>query len=187
MAHLRTPHDAAKLAGWPRPPRLLRAWHRLRGMTLIEVAIVLAVLALLATLAAPGFAEMSARHRLKAAAEHLAADLQEARLRASERGEMHFVEFHLGSPQESCWTVASAAPCDCRLQQACRLKPTRLMDYPGVFLLEHLPAAFGPEGGGGGSALLGNSHGQQLRVEVSPLGRARVCSPGGVDPRAAAC
>ena len=57
-----------------------------QGLTLLEMMIALAIVAVLTTLALPSFASMMSRHRLKAAAEMMSMDLAELRqLHAQQR------------------------------------------------------------------------------------------------------
>jgi type IV fimbrial biogenesis protein FimT len=154
---------------------------RHRGLTLIEIAIAIAVLAILATIAMPSLAERIARQRLVTTAETLALDLAETRLEAAQSG----LPLHLVFDRRSdwCYAVARSAGCGCREAQACQLKVVRAEDAPGVSLVEAEDARF--EGSAlpiqGGTVLLRGAGGrQQLQVGLSPLGRPRVCSPTGL-------
>jgi len=86
-----------------RPINAARARQR-RGFTLLELMIGLAVLAVLATLAVPSMGSALQRQRLRAAAEHLAADLNEARFEATRRGQILHVLPRSGPAW--CWAVA---------------------------------------------------------------------------------
>jgi type IV fimbrial biogenesis protein FimT len=57
-----------------------------RGVTLMEVMIVLAIVAIVLAVGVPGFREFVARNRLDGAAQHLLASLQYARSEAMRRG-----------------------------------------------------------------------------------------------------
>lgn len=159
---------------------------RHRGFTMLEAMIVLAIVALVASLALPSFSAAAERARLKAAAEGLAADLAEARFEAAKRGSALHVEIHSGT--EWCWNVATRAGCGCS-QAPCRLKATRAGEHGGIALAEAQSARFEPVGTApaGAGALFESTRGEQLRVELSALGRARICAPGGRVAGYAAC
>ncbi len=157
-----------------------------RGMTLLEMMVTLAIVAVLMTLALPSFGSMMSRHRLKAAAEQMSMDLAELRLQSTQRGQTLHVNLSAG-PQW-CYALAVASGCDCRVPQGCQLKTVRAQDHPGVTLLEGQDLRIDPQPGqGGGSALLQGSDGARLRVGLSPLGRPKVCAPDAAVPGFAAC
>jgi type IV fimbrial biogenesis protein FimT len=158
---------------------------RRRGLTLVELAVAMALLATLLTAGYPHLADWIARKRVQSAAETLQADLSDARLLAAQRGQSMHLAFVAGT--EWCWAIATAATCDCRVQQACRLKGARAASHRGVWLAAASDASFTPEGLGQGSAELRSLRGHVLRVEVGTLGRSRICQPGGGDPRHPAC
>ncbi|MDE2395194.1 MAG: GspH/FimT family pseudopilin [Burkholderiales bacterium] len=148
-----------------------------RGLTLIEVMMALAVLALVATLALPSFAAMGERARLKSVAETLAADLAQARLEAARRGLPLHVEFD--SRPDWCWGVATRSGCSCGEPQPCQLKTEHAADHAGIELVDarnaHLePAGFALQGGG---AEFRAPHDERLRVVLAALGPAHICAP----------
>ena len=157
-----------------------------RGLTLLEMLVALAIVAVLATLALPSFGSMMSRHRLKAAAEQLSMDLAELRLQAVQRGQPMHVQLSPGA--QWCYSLAVEGSCDCRVPQGCQLKTVRAKDHPGVTLLQAQDLRIDPQPGyGSGSALLQGSDGARLRVGLSPLGRPKVCAPGAAVPGFAAC
>jgi type IV fimbrial biogenesis protein FimT len=157
-----------------------------RGLTLLEMLVALAIVAILMTLALPSFGNMMSRHRLKAAAEQMSMDLAELRMQSSQRGQTMHVSLNAG-PQW-CYALAVAGGCDCRVPQGCQLKTVRAKDHPGVTLLEGQDLRIDPQPGhGGGGALLQGSDGARLRVGLSPLGRPKVCAPAAAVPGFAAC
>ena len=70
-----------------------------RGLSLIEVAIVLAIVGVLAAIAAPRYANAMANYRAEAAARRVVADLAYARSRAGESSQSKTVVFDLGARQ----------------------------------------------------------------------------------------
>jgi type IV fimbrial biogenesis protein FimT len=160
------------------------------GFTMVELALALAVLVILAALALPDIGRRMERQRLQAAAQGLAADLAEARFEAARQGQALFVEARADTASHWCWTVARSAGCDCTAAQACQVHAVRSADWRGVRLVEGLAVALQPGGTAAGpqqAALLESTRGEQLRVEVSALGRARVCATRGTWPSMPAC
>jgi type IV fimbrial biogenesis protein FimT len=158
-----------------------------RGLTLLELMIALAMLAVVASMAVPSFGSAAERARLKNSAETLAADLAEARFEAAQRGQPLYVDYQAGA--NWCWSVATAPGCACGTPQFCQLKTTQGRDHTGITLLDPVPTAFDPTGqvNVAGGALLQSAHGDRLRVNVSALGRASICSAAGTLPGYPAC
>jgi type IV fimbrial biogenesis protein FimT len=169
------------------PPR-----RRRRGVTLLELMCVLAVLAVLGTLAVPSLNASAQRHRLLATAQRLAADLAEARFEAARQG----AALHLlpRSGPGWCWSVSPQPGCDCQQAPACATHVVHARDHPGVQLLQAQAAVLLPQGTAGPSLpatgpvaqLLGRG-GERLQVQLSPLGRPRICAVDGVLPGVPAC
>lgn len=160
-----------------RPP----ARRPARGLTLVEIVVVIGLIALLATMAAPSLAERLARQRLSSAAEALAMDMAEARAEAASAGQRLHIVFQRG--ESWCYAVARTADCDCTAAAACQLKVVRSRDLPGVRLASAEDAHFEPVGTAPGAAQVhlrgaGGSH--ELVVGLTPLGRPKVCSPTGL-------
>lgn len=152
--------------------------HACRGLTLIETAIALAILAIVATIALPGLGPLAERARLRSAAEALAGDLAEARFEAARLGRPLVVEATAGPPW--CWGVATDPGCPCSgAAPSCRLKATGAADLAGIELSETHGVTFSPDGNasGAGGALFSSRHGEQLRVSLTTMGRARICAP----------
>lgn len=150
-----------------------------QGLTLIELMIAVAVLAILVSLAAPSFGGQIDRQRLRGAAEGLALDLAEARFEAARRGQSLHVSFAPGT--DWCYAVATVGGCDCHSVQPCQIKTVRAADLPGTTLAQAQDAQFDANGASpAGTAVLWQSRqGDRLRVAHGALGRARICSPDG--------
>ena len=157
-----------------------------RGFTLVEMAVVMTIIVTLATLALPYYGDYVARQRLKAAAEHLAADLAEARFEAARRGMPMFVNFSAGA--DWCYAITTAPGCTCSAAAACRLKTVGHGSFAGVSVAEGKEILFNPNGSSmAGSMRLQTLNGQALLVQTSALGRARICSAQGEMPGYARC
>lgn len=164
--------------------------RRARGFTLLELVIALGVMVVLATLAIPSMGARLDRARLQGAAESLAADLAEARFEAAKRGGALFVQTaEVADGAAWCWAVAVDPGCGCGTPQVCQLHVARSGDHPGVKLVHGLQARFDPSGDAqeAQAATLEGSRGDRLRVELSTLGRPRICAEKGSWPRLPAC
>lgn len=150
-----------------------------RGLTLLELVIAIALVALVASLALPSFGSVAERARLKSTAETLASDLAEARYEAAKRGQSLHVELVPGP--DWCWAVATHPTCACGAPAPCQLKSERAADHGGITLVEFRSARFDASGtaDGTGFAIFQSPHGERLKVELAPLGRPRLCAPGG--------
>lgn len=163
--------------------------RRPRGLTAIELAIALAIAAVLGALAVPSFRSMIQQRRLVGAASALAADLGEARQEAIQRSAA--VELRFGGNDERwCWLVVAptgadaAASADCHAAAAALLKRVSSGDHPGVVMLQAQTMRIGADGASAAlqtpSVLLANTRGEQLRVRLSRLGRASICAVNGI-------
>jgi len=88
-----------------------------RGLTLLELAIVVAVTAIVAAAAAPSFTTLIDGRRLDSAAMRLAADIQLARSEAIARNRPLRLSL-LAGIGATCWIVHSGLPADCRCSDA---------------------------------------------------------------------
>ena len=159
-----------------------------RGLTLIEIVVALAVLAVLGTLALPGFGARADRERVIGAAEALAADINAARFEAARQGRA----LHVGGQVAPawCWSVRTAPDCPCGSRQPCELRSARETDHPGVSLASAEPVALSADGraqAAGAGFELHSARGLRLRVHVGAMGRAHVCSLAGELPRHPRC
>ena len=150
------------------------------GLTLIELVVALAVLAVLGSLALPNLGARLDRGRVVAAAEALAADINETRFEAARQGRaMHLL---VSTGPAWCWSVASQAPCPCGGGQACQLRMSSEKDHPGVVLAAGSTITMAPDGrpqAEPGPLELQGRNGLRLRVAVTPMGRAHVCTVHG--------
>ena len=186
----------------------LHAHHRVvpcwRGYLLTEIAIALAIAALLLTAALPSFHAMLYRAALRSVAEQLRSDLTEARALARERRQFVYVSFQRSSDgQYWCWGLSVTADCDCRVSDPsdahlCAVQrradddmplPRRVVsaDYQGRVRLDALPFSgllrLSPVRAdliaGSASFSTTRTPTEVLRVLASRQGRVRLCSPSG--------
>ena len=154
---------------------------------MIELAIVLAVLAVLGAIALPGVGASLDRQRLHATAQALADDIAEARFEAARRG--HALHVQPSGGGQWCWSVSAAPGCPCGAAHACQLRNVRASDHPGVRLLSAQPLTLQAAGGAqpGTAATLESRRGDRLRVDIGPMGRTRICAAAGAWPKLQAC
>jgi type IV fimbrial biogenesis protein FimT len=158
-----------------------------RGVTLLELIVCMAILAVLGTLALPSMHDRLSRERLSNAAEALAGDLSDARFEAARRGAPLHIELSLGA--DWCWSVAAAPGCACGPPQSCQLKAVRAADHPGVRLVSGRGAMLDAQGVSSTplGATFDSAMDESVRVDLLALGRARVCSLHGSSKRYPPC
>lgn len=170
--------------------------HRAKGLTTIELLVVLAITGILAVLAAPSYLDQAALARLRGAASGASSDVSYARSEAVARGEAVRVDFSSGPAGAWCYVVYRGAATGCTCAAAgnaaatCAsgseaIKNVSGADYRGIEL--GTPTALGlvfePRQGildassAFGDAVFTAPDGASLRMSVNGLGRARVCSP----------
>lgn len=169
------------------------ALRRHHGFTLLEAAIVIAVLGIIAAVAVPSYGSMLARQQLRAAGAHLALDLRIAREEALRSGRSVFVSSR-GSGAAWCWGVSRDSPCDCQSGStkdgqggapACSVGRGEVSDYPLVELGRADTLEFQPGLGralSAGTVELKTRKKHSLQVQVNVLGRAHLCGPDAPKP-----
>lgn len=156
---------------------------RSRGLTLIELMIGLAMLAILTSLAASPFSAWLARNRVKAVANQLVADLGDARHEATRRGAPLRVNFQTGAQWCYAITLDPELGCSAAATNASVLKRVTSKDLRGVTITNAEPMDFN-NGNGGilqpvSRVRLVSSQGDVLQVKTTRIGRASVCAPEG--------
>ena len=170
-----------------------------RGLTLIEAAIVLAVVAIVAATVAPSFAAYIDARRLEGAATRLAADVQFARSEAAARNRPLRLSFH-ATAALSCWVVhtGAAAQCNCDVGGAAVCTggavEIRTVVLPaaerigvaanvGSIVFDPLHGTSTPTG----TLRLFDGRGRAVHHVVNVMGRVRSCSPGAAMPAWRTC
>lgn len=172
---------------------------RQRGFTLIELMVALAVMAILATLAAPSFTTFFAKKRVEGLVSELVTDLQYARSEAVQRNTL--VQVTLGT---NCYvihalptsaTVASVNTSCAQASGAASTIGSGETELKTVKITTGSPASFSPTSGsivfdpvrgmatitsGAETITATSSVGSwDLRANITIVGRANTCSPTG--------
>lgn len=155
----------------------------LRGFTVVELLVVIALVAVLARLVAPSFRSFLAKQRVEGVASELVTDLQYARSESVTRNVPVRVTF-IGTDcyvihQESLAVTTCTTTADPALLKTVQISSGSTASFTSV------PAfvAFEPVRGTAstsGSVTVSSSVGtRQLQVDLSALGRVHLCSPSG--------
>lgn len=170
---------------------------RSRGLTLIELIVVVAVIGVLIAIVAPSFQGMLARQRVEGVNAELVTDLQLARSEVAQRsgtGTEVAVSFG-GNAQMTCYAVHTmASGCDCTQPpgSACALpaREIKAMQFPRAAGVTVAASSSGgsrvvfapPQGLATPGDLVidvQSAISGQLRIRVNDVGRPIVCSPDG--------
>jgi prepilin-type N-terminal cleavage/methylation domain-containing protein len=164
----------------------------IRGVTLIELMIVIVITAILLAISVPAFQDTIDRNRLKAVTDTIYGDLQFAKSEAIKRNQPIVVDF-TGSGETWCYgfKLGSAASCNCNQSDVSQadacfidtnvLKVVKSTDYKGVSITPSADFSFDNVRGtvNAGNVTLNSPRSKQTKVIVSGLGRIRICSPSG--------
>jgi len=158
-----------------------------KGFTLVELMVVVAIFAILATMAAPSFTSVFDRYRVKRAADTLSAFLINTKSEAIKRNATVRTVFKSTSTSW-CAGMTTANTCDCTAANSCQIdgvdRLVRGSDFKDVTLTNPADGAMFSFTSLRGAANSGNAQvqsadGLQVRVIVSGTGRIRLCSPSG--------
>ena len=169
------------------------------GITLLEIAVVLAVTAIVAATAVPSLASLVMARRLEGAASGLAADLQFVRGEALARNRSLRLSVRSGA-DATCWIVhtGAAANCACAAAAGVVCAPGASAIRSGVLPVgERVSVSanvasivFDPLHGTStptGTLRLVDAHGRAVHHVVNVVGRVRSCSPDGAVSGYPAC
>jgi len=181
---------ATKHAATRRPSEL--------GFSLLEAAVVVAIVAIVGASVLPSFAALIDARRLDSAATRLAADLQLARSEAIARNRP--LRLSVGSGADAtCWVVHSGSATDCNCSAAGVACANGALAIQSVVLpnAERVGVAgnvasivFDPLHGTStptATLSLSDARGRSVRHVVNVLGRVRSCSPLGTVAGYPAC
>jgi len=169
-----------------------------RGVTLIEAAVAVSIIAIGVSTVTPGFQDLVARKRIEGVAAQLATDLQYVRTEAVARNEAVRISFHADAGG-SCYVIhtGNRAQCSCSgpVPAVCNGGAVQIKTVylPGT---QHVSVAasassilFDPLHGTStpaGTARVSGAQGAIHHV-VNVMGRVRSCSPEGALPGYRVC
>jgi type IV fimbrial biogenesis protein FimT len=169
------------------------------GLTLLEVMIVVAITAVVASVAAPSLGALIDARRLDSAATRLAADIQLARSEAIARNRPLRLSLFTASGA-TCWIVHSGVAADCRCSAATgavcsggarAIKAEALASSDRVSVAGNVASiVFDPLHGTStpsGTLRLVGARGSAVHHIVNVVGRVRSCSPEGAVPGYSRC
>jgi type IV fimbrial biogenesis protein FimT len=175
--------------------------HRQRGLSLLELAIVVAIMAVVAAAATPSFTGLIDARRLDSAATRLAADIQWARSEAIARDRSLRLSV-LADAGATCWVVHTGVASDCRCGDAAASAATcggaaqalKSVVLPaservsvggnvGSIVFDPLHGTSTPSG----TLRLVGARGAAVHHVVNVLGRVRSCSPDRSVPAYSPC
>lgn len=153
--------------------------RRTRGMTLIELMVVLAIAAILITLAAPSFTDQLARRRIEGVATDLSTDL-------------HFARSQAVSDRSTVSLVTQGSGAQYIIQNAAGTTLKTVVFPAGITATDAVTVAYEPLRGtatvtGGPIDLASTRTVAQVRLNVNTMGRIDICSPSGTLKGYASC
>jgi type IV fimbrial biogenesis protein FimT len=161
-----------------------------RGLTLVELAITLAIVAVLAALAIPSFSQLIERQRLVGAAVQLAGDVQFVRSESVLRNEPLRLSFYtttygtcylVHSGERSACACAAAAGAATCTGTAAPIKTVAVLGTSGLSVQANVASIrFDPLHGTGtptGTLRVVSARAGSIHHVVNLLGRVRSCSP----------
>lgn len=164
-----------------------------RGMTLLEVMIVLAIIAIVAAVTVPSFNDFILTQRAKGSAEALTAALQNAKAESVKTNSQIHIVFKPSTTNtahsSTAWcygmTVTGSSTCDCNASDCATGSVVDGDDYKNVTMTFNNTdkRTFEPIRGGAngtqGTVIFAAGNNKDLGVRVSTVGRITICRPTG--------
>lgn len=168
---------------------------RLRGFTLIELIITIAVMAILISVAIPSFTDFMDRYRLQNAARELHADLQFARSESVKRNRRVRLVFTTGSTWSytMAWLDTAGTATTLKTVSQAQFTGTQIAGTNFNSSSTARTIVFNPQRGSvedaanppvpitTGRVAFRSARGKQACVHVNLLGRPNICSPSGTN------
>ena len=154
------------------------------GFTLIEMLIVLAILAIIATLTAPSLGLIAEKNTIRSAAESIKSDLQWTRTEAIKRSEDLTVSYNQAGGCYGISTLVLTSPItascvcsDCDIKTVSALRDHNNLEFSALTFTEtpNSPNFKFMRGTATNGHLCIKNQNLQLKVIVSLLGRIKIC------------
>lgn len=163
-----------------------------RGVSLIEVSAVLAVIAIVSAGAIPGLKDLQQRQQTRSVVTEIGTDLQWLRSEAVSRNQGIRISFSSGANGQGCYVIhtGAASACTCQAvgpaQCVGDAREIKTVSQPTSGLTRvHANVSYmlyAPQHGTttpGGSVFITGADGRSVKHVVSLMGRVRTCSPEG--------
>lgn len=157
------------------------------GVSLVEIMVTLAILAILLMVAMPSYTAFIEKRRITSAAEVVLADVRWARSEAIKRNTRVRIAFTVGTAGNWSYSVLADTDNDNDFSDEASIKTVNGTEFPTVELDEanfsgNAVTTFDPIRGtaGAGSVFLSSSQ-HNARITVSVLGRSRICGLAGYE------
>lgn len=166
---------------------------RLRGLTLIELLVTVAIVVIMAVIALPSFQGTLSRNRLSGAAESLAQDLYLARSQALQDGCTITLTFTPASSSSWSYSMTKPSsssnclnPCSSAGAADCTLKTVTGSNFSGITLPSTTFASnavsYDPvrsTANAGEVVLSASSTGDSVKVQLGAVGKVSICTSAG--------
>jgi type IV fimbrial biogenesis protein FimT len=160
---------------------LLNAKHKSQGITLIELLVTLAVMAIISGIGLPSYNAIVNETKLIGLTQQLVEALRVTKQLAITRDKTQYLSVNMVGP-ERCWGISSQPVCNCSVSSSCALENYQIStDYSTITLNTNRDTlSFSPLSGSTNGASYTLSAGSgSVKVTVSTLGRIRACSETG--------
>ena len=153
-----------------------------RGVTLLEVIIVVTILGILAGLAVPSYQDMIERNRLKEVIDGFKSDMQFARTMAIKRSSNVVVSRSTGNLGAWCYGLNYANSCTCTTAGSCGIKTVTGNQFSTTINMatDDTNSTFDfRRGTVGATNTTFSTNRYTARLVFSNTGRVRICTPSG--------
>jgi type IV fimbrial biogenesis protein FimT len=148
----------------------------MKGFTIIELVVVVAVIAILTAIAAPQFIDVLERNKLRQAAESLKSDTQFTRTESIKQSTNLTISKTTGNDGGWCYGISTAA-CDCTTVGSCSIKALQGTQFGNIDLTSASNTSFDFRRG---TAFASNaclkSDNYTVKVYTNNGGRTLICS-----------